>query len=132
MRKTESTSLGVDYAQVPMGSIYGQSGSPDLLSLLDGGIECLKQGHVLVSAYMRASGMTDGDYFHMTIYKNGVLVGSNFSTRAINAWADITIPPVVVTVAAGDIIHIYACNTSEARGTIEGSARNVMTVQYLD
>jgi len=70
-------------------------------------------------AIYASTGYTANDIVHACIYKNSTLIG-DAGKRVSNGspYEIIPVGPLVATLAAGDVIYLYARNQSGARGTV--------------
>lgn len=96
---------------------------------------CNYDGLVVVSARMYCnSGFTAGDQIILSIGKNSDVVESASIKMQSTGGETITCTPVLIQVAAGDVIKLKAQNVTGARGTIgnsSGTYANSLTAFYL-
>lgn len=99
-------------------------------SISSGGIKCAVAGTVEVSCTARFYPVNDGDLCRLDIYKGSS--SQYFSAgRAGGNTENISISPVLLDVAAGDVIYLYAQNGTAARGSISANSA-FLTVKYID
>lgn len=101
------------------------------LSVSSGGIKCAKAGTVLVSGQAYFNDVNDTNVCNLALYKNSGQ-WTYTSHRASGQRAMLYVSPILVNVAAGDILYLYASNTTTAAGSIPNTASaTYMTVQYV-
>ncbi|MBR2587520.1 hypothetical protein IKE71_04095 [Candidatus Saccharibacteria bacterium] len=99
-------------------------------SISSGGIKCAVAGTVEVSCTARFYPVNDADLCRLDIYKGSS--SQYFSAgRAGGNTENISISPVLLDVAAGDVIYLYAQNGTAARGSISANSA-FLTVKYID
>lgn len=127
--KSSATSTSTSNTKITLDSLTSTDSS--LFSLSSGGIKLAKAGHVLVSATMYESGIASGNGgFACRIMKGSSLatpeVVAGFTTSSLMATASIT--PVLISVAANDVIYLYHRSTKS--GSIPANTAK-LTVQYV-
>lgn len=128
--KSAAQALTTSAAKVTMGTEFGKKG--DAFSVGNGGILCNKDCAVEVSANIFVgSHLTANDYVYVQIYKNGTNMGIVAMARTTTTTLDIAIPPVIINVAKGDYIYLYAYNTVGARGQMGAFWGNRLTVREI-
>lgn len=101
----------------------------------DGGVVCSANGHILISASSRVTGLTAGDrvYIRYRHKSNDVEEdGYGYPTDAMDTVLSATITPILRSVQAGDIIYLIMYNSVAARGNIAANESTYLTVQYID
>lgn len=107
----------------------------DGLSMGTNEIICNYDGIVVVSGRMYCnSGFTAGDQVILSVGKNSDVVESTSHKMHSTGGETITCKPVLIQVAAGDVLKLKAQNTTGARGVVgnsSGTYANSLTAHYL-
>ena len=99
------------------------------------GIKCLKAGHVMVSGQLFFDSTNDHNVCMAKITKGSTII-VEAKERAAGSAGDsdttLTLGPKIISVAANDIIHIYAKNASSGTGYVgTDNSKDFLTVQYV-
>ena len=101
----------------------------------DGGVVCNANGHILISASSRVTGLTAGDRVYIRYrHKSNDVDSDGYGnpTDAMDTVLSATITPILRSVQAGDIIYLIMYNSVAARGNIAANESTYLTVQYID
>lgn len=116
--------------KIAMGAVFGKFGNAFKLS--DGGVLVNKDCIVEVSGNIYASGaLVVNDTLAVQINKNGTLVSTVCIDRASVALINMQIPPIVMSCEQGDVIHLYAYNSTSARGNLPADVKNRLTIKEI-
>lgn len=99
------------------------------------GIKCLKAGHVMVSGQLFFESTNDHNVCMAKITKGSTRIVEAKERSAGSAGdsdTTLTLGPKIISVAANDIIHIYAKNASSGTGYVgTDNSKDFLTVQYV-
>lgn len=113
--------LSTSWQKVPLSSFSGQgcSASSNGIKVSQGGTYWV-QGSIYI-----ATGCNAGDLIHVGIYKNSSLINEGLKHAPYaNPYETFDVPPVILSLAANDVVYIYAYNQNAARG-IAASRSNI-------
>lgn len=100
--------------------------------LVSGGLQCPYAGTLVVTgAIMLGSGYTANDQIHIRAYRNSSATGPDIVHRKVSTSNGTVQITTVVSVAAGDMIYLYAYNQTAARGTVQAVATTRITAAYI-
>lgn len=100
-----------------------------LFSLSSGGIKCLVAGTVKVSAQLSINGNSYSGGAALLIYKGSTAIVETIgNVSTASSTASVSIAPKCITVAANDIIYMYARTTA---ATTAIAASTYLTVEYI-
>ena len=128
--KVATQTLTTSAAQVVMGNTLFNVG--DLFTLSDGGILVNEGCRVAISANLYvSSGLTSGDVVAIQIWKNSTNITTVLIDKVAKTAGSFEVSPVILGVNAGDVIKLYAYNSTGARGTLGTGTGNRITVQEI-
>jgi hypothetical protein len=126
---TSNTTLTASAAKLPLKTFSGVG-----CSLSSNGIKVAEAGTYMVwgSAYVYGS-FTANDIIHLRLYKNSTYLSleSIYRTPIATPYNMIHMGPFIVTLAANDVLYLYAYNQTAARGTIQSSASCGLTIRRI-
>ena len=129
-----SYTLSASAAIVSCGTVCDCVGTKLSISS-DGGVVCNANGHILISASSRVTGLTAGDRVYIRYRHKSNDVDSDGYGNPIDA-RDTTVSamftPILRSVQAGDIIYLIMYNSVAARGNIAANESTYLTVQYIE
>lgn len=129
LEQTGNLSLSTSAQKVPLKTFTGNG-----CSLSANGIKVSKAGHYMVagSIYM-TTGYTANDLIHAAVYVNSTNVGDCLTRPPIaNPYQTATITPFVVSLAANDVVYLYAYNQTAARGVVSTRDAVGLTIWKID
>lgn len=129
LEQTGNLSLSTSAQKVPLKTFTGNG-----CSLSANGIKVSKAGHYMVagSIYM-TTGYTANDLVHACVYVNSTSVGECLTRPPItNPYQTATIQPFVVSLAADDVVYLYAYNQTAARGVVSTRDAVGLTIWKID
>lgn len=127
-------SLSTAAGKVTCGRVYSNVNAvtSGVLEASDGGIKVLRKGRYLVSASVYCSNMTAGNAVCAAIYQGTSATAGAFAQTAGRTYTTVSLPPRVLSLAAGEIFYLYAYNINSATGIIEASNNTLLTVIAID
>lgn len=130
VEKALSTAAG----KVTCGRVYSNTNAvtSGILEARNGGIKVLRRGRYLVSASVYGSNMTVGDALSAAIYQGTSATAGAYAQTAGRTYTTVSIPPRVLSLAAGETFYLYAYNINSATGIIEASNNTLLTVIAID
>lgn len=100
--------------------------------LVSGGLQCPYNGTVIVTGViMLGTGYTANDQIHVRAYRNSSATGPDIVHRKVSTSNGTVQINTIVSVAAGDMIYLYAYNQTAARGTVQANATTRITAAYI-
>lgn len=129
LEQTRNLSLTTSAQKVPLKTFTGNG-----CTLSANGIKVSKAGHYMVagSIYM-TTGYTANDLIHAAVYVNSTNVGECLTRPPItNPYQTATITPFVVSLAANDVVYLYAYNQAAARGVVSTRDAVGLTIWKID
>lgn len=124
---SSSLTLATSDKKVALGTFSGSGCSSSSNGIK---IDANHAGTYSISGAIYAStGYTANDIVHAVIYKNSTLIGDT-GKRVSNGspYEIISVGPLVVDLAAGDVVYLYARNQSGARGTVASYGNTQLNV----
>lgn len=127
-------SLSTAAGKVTCGRVYSNVNAvtSGILEASDGGIKVLRKGRYLVSASVYGSSMTAGDALSAAIYQGTRATAGAYAQTAGRTYTTVSIPPRVLSLAAGETFYLYTYNINSATGIIEASNNTLLTVIAID
>lgn len=125
-------SLSTSYAKVPL-STFSKSDPDGLFSASSNGIKVAASGTILViaSAYFY-TGFTANDLVGIVVYKNSTNVCEHTLKVSTSKPYQSTFCSTLVDVSAGDVIYLYARNSTAAQGIVKNyTGRTFIKAAYL-
>lgn len=118
-------------AKMTLGNQAAKVGSS--LSRSDGGVKCGRAGVVSVNiGAAMGDGFSTDDLFHIVVYKNSSVYSDMMYRAGSYGWDGIAATEVLISVAANDVLYLYARNQSGARGILYKDNKNTsMSVRYV-
>ena len=129
VEQTANLSLSTSAQKVPLKTFTGNG-----CTLSANGIKVGVAGHYVVtgSIYM-STGYTANDLIHACVYVNSTSVGECLTRPPItNPYQTATIQPFVVSLAADDVVYLYAYNQVAARGVVSTRDAVGLTIWKID
>lgn len=129
MDLTANLSLSTSEKKLPLKTFTGSGCTSS-----SNGIKVNKAGVYEISgtAYFH-SGFTVNDIVHLQLWKNSTLLedfGQRLSTA--NPYENVNISPYIISLAANDVIYMYAYNQTGSRGQINtGATRTFMMLNRI-
>lgn len=131
---TSTKTLGTSAAIIPCAGVFYYVGA-ELSISSDGGVVCSANGHILISASSRVTGLTAGDRVYIRYRhkkSSDYSDGYGYPTDAMDTTLSATFSPILRRVEAGDIIYLMMYNSKGARGNIAANSSTYLTVQYIN
>lgn len=130
-KNTATTLSSTSETKITLNTIYTESDTAGILAISDGGILCGADGLLEVSGSIGYTGLAAGNTTFCTIKKGSTTVAQGKATPHFTQLI-VGCTPQIISVSAGDIIYLYAQNSTAAQGTISQYVSNTrLTAKYV-